>query len=76
MMLRHPALVATDRFEVGYLGRINTEELFKRGLRAFTPNGIFGDPRRASPQIGEAVLEALVSYITDVVRQHTGTADR
>jgi creatinine amidohydrolase len=75
MMLRHPALVATDRLEAGFLGRIDAQDLWTRGLRAFTPSGIIGDPRRASADLGEAVVEALASHVTDLVRRQTRAAD-
>lgn len=69
MMLRHPSLVAADRLERGYLGRIDADELFRRGMKVFTPNGIFGDARQATPQIGEAVLERLTEHFAAIVRQ-------
>ncbi len=72
MMARHPALVAADRLEQGRMGHIDTEELFRRGLRAITPNGILGDARRASPRIGEAVLETLADHVVAFVRQRLG----
>ncbi|MDR7420639.1 MAG: creatininase family protein [Armatimonadota bacterium] len=72
MMARHPHLVATDRIEVGYLGRSDANEIFTRGMRAITPNGIFGDPRRASVEIGNAVIERLTSDLADFVRRQLG----
>jgi creatinine amidohydrolase len=72
MMVRHPALVAVDRLEKGHLGRIDRDELFRRGLKAFTPNGILGDARGASPTIGEAVLERLTDHVAKVVRGQLG----
>ncbi len=72
MMLRHPALVHGDRLAQGYLGRLDRQELFRKGLRAFTPNGILGDARGASPQIGEAVLERLTGYLAAFVQQRLG----
>lgn len=68
MMLRHPALVSAN-LERGYLGRIDTDDLFRRGLQAITPNGILGDARGANPQIGEAVLERLAEHLAIVVRE-------
>jgi creatinine amidohydrolase len=74
MMARHPDLVAPDRLEVGYLGRIDPQEIFARGMRAITPNGIFGDPRRASAQMGEALVERLAEHLAALVRQELGVA--
>jgi creatinine amidohydrolase len=72
MMARHPHLVATDRVEPGYLGRIDPKEIFTRGMRAITPNGIFGDPRRASAEIGNAVIERLSDYLAEYVSRELG----
>jgi creatinine amidohydrolase len=72
MMARHPTLVAADRLEQGFLGRSDPHEIFTRGMRAMTPNGIFGDPRKASPQIGEAVIERLSNHLAAAVRQQLG----
>ena len=72
MMLRHPALVAADRLEQGRMGRIDRDDMFRRGLRAITPNGILGDARGATPQIGDAVLERLAEHLTAVVRRQAG----
>jgi creatinine amidohydrolase len=69
MMARHRPLVATDRFEQGYLGRSDPHEIFTRGMRAITPNGVFGDPRRASAEIGDAVIARLSDYLADFVRR-------
>jgi len=70
MMLRYPALVAADRLEQGRVGRIDRDDMFRRGLRAITPNGILGDARGANPQIGDAVLERLAEHLANVVRRH------
>jgi creatinine amidohydrolase len=69
MMARHPALVAKDRLERGLMGRIDTDELFRRGLRAMTPNGIIGDARAATPEIGAEVLERLADHLATFARR-------
>ncbi len=74
MMSRHPGLVAADRLERGFLGRIESQEIFRRGMRAITPNGIFGDATLAKPEIGEAVLEGLTDHLAATVRQRLGQA--
>ncbi len=69
MMALHPHLVDVAQRAQGYLGPIDPDELFRRGLRAITPNGILGDARHASPQIGTAVLDRLVDHLAAAVRQ-------
>ncbi len=74
MMVRHPNLVATDRAERGFLGRVDSQEVFRVGMRAITPNGIFGDARLATREIGEAVVERLTDYLAATVRRRLGEA--
>ena len=69
MMARHPALVAKDRLARGLMGRIDMNELFQRGLKAMTPNGIMGDARAATPEIGAAVLERLSDHLAAFARR-------
>ena len=68
LLARHPGLVHMDRLEVGKMGHIDLDELLARGLRGITPNGILGDPRGATPVIGEAAIEALAETIAQFVR--------
>ena len=76
MMARHPHLVATDRLERGLMGHVDAEELFRRGFRAMSPNGIIGDATKASPEIGEAVVEALSDHLVAAVRRQLGDVQR
>ncbi len=63
MLLRHRTLVDQSRLERGRMGHIDTDELFAKGLRAITPNGVLGDPRGATAAIGETVVERLADHI-------------
>jgi creatinine amidohydrolase len=63
MMHGHPSLVATDRLEQGLMGHVDPDELFRRGLRAMTPNGIIGDARAATSELGAAVLGRLADHL-------------
>lgn len=76
MMARHPHLVAADRLEPGFLGRVDPQEIFARGMRAITPNGIFGDPTRATPQMGEVLIERLAEHLAALVRRELGAEPR
>jgi len=69
MMARHPHLVAAHRAERGFLGRVDPEDVFRRGMRAITANGIFGDATLAKPEIGEALLDRLTDYLAATVRE-------
>jgi creatinine amidohydrolase len=63
-----PELVRADRLAPGFTGRLDLDTLFRKGLRAITPNGVLGDPRGSSPQIGAAVLDRLVDHLVEKVR--------
>lgn len=64
MMLHlHPELVHMDRAETGFTGDIALEDLLRGGMRAFTANGIIGDPVGSTAEMGAAVLDAVVSSL-------------
>jgi len=69
MLLRHPGLVDETRLEQGRMGRIDADALFRDGLRAITANGILGDARGATAEIGDAVLARLAAHIVADVRR-------
>jgi len=73
VMHLRPDLVRADRIEAGFTGRLDLDTLFHKGLRAVTANGILGDPRRSSAEIGAAVLDRLVDHLVDRVRAQLGT---
>lgn len=72
MLAMHPERPRMDRAEPGYLGEIS-QEFFHRvvrdGFRTVTPNGILGDPRGASAELGEACIRVLADAVADHFRQ-------
>lgn len=73
MLVATPDLVHMDRAEPGFTGETTAEDAISRGLRAITPNGILGNPVGATAELGEAILESLVTYLVDRVRTAAGT---
>ena len=70
MLALEPELVATGSYAPGYLGPIGEAEmklLFEKGMRAFTSNGILGDPRKASAARGEVYLEAFADLVISTI---------
>jgi creatinine amidohydrolase len=63
-----PTLVHLDRAEAGFIGNLSHAELRKHGLAAVSANGVLGEPRGSSAEIGEAVISALVTHLARVVR--------
>jgi creatinine amidohydrolase len=58
-------LVRTDELDVGHEGDISVSRLFSEGFRAITENGVLGDPREATAEAGEAILETITAAYVD-----------
>lgn len=63
MMYLHPDLVRNDLAEVGFMPEL-TEDVITRiiseGFHKVTPNGIMGDARGATAEMGEQLIQQLV----------------
>ena len=61
MLTIRPDLVRRELAEEGYMGGFSEalmERIFRDGFRSVTPNGILGDPRGMSAEIGDVVVLA------------------
>lgn len=67
MLYLHPELVHMDRAEVGHLQSFDIDELFRTGLKSITANGVLGDPRQATSELGEAIVATLEDYLVSSV---------
>jgi len=54
-------LVRTDELEVGHEGEISTARLLSEGFKSITESGVLGDPREATAEAGEAILERITT---------------
>lgn len=64
-----PDLVNMDQAEPGFIGDMEeVRHLFSQGTQAISPNGILGDPVEATPEMGEAYLEALTDLLVKHIR--------
>jgi len=61
-------LVRKDRLEKGYTEDIPISNLFAKGLKFFTENGVLGDPNLASEKAGEIILESISDWYVDEIR--------
>lgn len=71
MLALHPDRVRSDRQEPGYSVRTDDaflNRVFAEGLKAFSPNGILGNPCGANTTIGTACLDSVTGLIVDFVR--------
>ncbi|WP_338837410.1 creatininase family protein [Gordonia polyisoprenivorans] len=63
-----PEQVRSDAFECGYTGIVDSELLgraFDEGIHSVSPNGILGDPRGATADLGLKCMEAVTSLIVE-----------
>lgn len=69
-----PDLVDMSRAAPGWIGDPTTiyDRLFVEGLHSVTPNGILGDPRRATREMGEALLEHVSDVLAAQLRARLG----
>jgi creatinine amidohydrolase len=77
MLALHPELVHIDLAEAGHVGPLTPEliqRLFTQGMRAISPNGILGDARGLSAELGQRCIEALVEILVDYF-QREGSVD-
>jgi creatinine amidohydrolase len=77
MLALLPDLVRKERIRPGYIGPINDGVLHQKGLRAYTDNGVLGDPTRASEELGEAINQITVEFyyneINRIISEKTNT---
>jgi creatinine amidohydrolase len=71
MLHIRPDLVREDRFEPGFVGssRGMISRILRDGMHTVSQNGILGDPRGATAEAGEALLEALADHLTQWARE-------
>jgi len=72
MLHVNPDLVRIARAEPGRVGELDeslVEQVFRKGLRAITSNGILGDPRGMDAEVGEKLLEAVARVIAESFRE-------
>ena len=65
-------LVRVARAEPGRMGELDeslVEQVFRKGLRAITSNGILGDPRGMDAGVGEKLLEAVARVMAESFRE-------
>jgi creatinine amidohydrolase len=65
MLQMHPELVREDLAEQGYFPESEeaVRKIIRDGLKSVTPNGILGDARGMSPEIGTRCIEVLADAV-------------
>lgn len=63
MLHLRPDQVRMDLAEVGHMQDFDIDQMFHDGLRSITANGVLGDPRGATPELGAAIVAELEEYL-------------
>jgi len=72
MLCLHPDLVDHDAADVGFSSELTqdlVERIMREGMKSVTPNGILGDARGMTEEIGERLIAATSDMIADQFRQ-------
>ena len=74
MLVIRPDLVDMSKAVPGYIGDNAPllDRIFVEGMHSVTENGIVGDPRRATREMGEALLEHLTTVLSGELRTRLG----
>ena len=68
MLALRPETVDMSRVEVGYLGDFDVAASFEDGgLKRLSANGILGDPRQASAELGAKIMDHLTEYLLSAI---------
>ncbi|WP_290816563.1 creatininase family protein [Halovivax sp.] len=65
-------LVRTDELEVGHEGDVSVARLLGEGFRSVSENGVLGDPREATAEAGEEILERIADAHAERIRAERG----
>jgi len=70
MLAVEPATVHRDREEVGFMGALGPvlDQIVEEGIDAVAPNGVLGDPAKASAEHGQAYLERMADLFVAYVQ--------
>jgi creatinine amidohydrolase len=72
MLAIRPDLVHMERAAAGWVGDNTKIDLNAKDFRDWTPNGVLGDPRRATAEMGFALLDALSDWMAVRLRSRLG----
>jgi len=69
MLALNEKLVRMDLAEKGFMGKYTRTKLYSLGLKAISPNGIIGDPGKASKKAGKAIIESLAQHFASKIKE-------
>lgn len=69
VMALRPDLVHENRFQEGFVGKLNIPKLLKGSLKEITEIGVLGDPRGSTAEMGHKILASVVMKYTGLIRE-------
>jgi creatinine amidohydrolase len=77
MLALHPELVREEAAAAGFMGGFTAEmreKMYREGIGAVTANGILGDARGMSAELGERLIEATAEMVAEHFRSGAAAA--
>jgi len=74
MLATHAQLVRAEHAAPGRTEPLELWDVLEGDLRSLAPNGVLGDPRGATADMGEAVLQAVTEFLVGFVRDEVARA--
>jgi creatinine amidohydrolase len=74
MIHLHPESVRHEKVVAGHIGLMTTEQLnlmWKSGIASITPNGVLGDARGSTREIGESCLNGIAKLLASKFKAET-----
>jgi creatinine amidohydrolase len=71
MIKIRPESVRRDLFEPGHIGMLSQGQLelmWQNGISSVSPNGILGDPRGSTAEIGESCLDRIADLLVEAFK--------
>ncbi len=63
-------LVRTDELELGHEEPVSVSRLLSKGFESVSENGVLGDPRKATAEAGEAIIDRVTeAYVDHIERE-------
>jgi creatinine amidohydrolase len=68
VLAANEGLVREDKIDVGHEEEVTTSRLLSEGFKAITENGVLGDPREATQEAGETILDTVTTAYTEQIK--------
>jgi creatinine amidohydrolase len=72
MLACYENLVRKDLIQTGHLGEYTTPTILSKGIKAYSPIGVLGDPKKATKEAGEKIVNQLVETYVQKIKKQLG----